>query len=229
MSATTAVSSVNSIGGLASTPTTSQVGPQANDSQMNEFLTLLTAELQNQDPTQPTDPTQFVAQLAQFSSVEQLVQSNTTLNTISQALSTQSLGQYAGMIGDTVSATITSVNVSSSGTTSSASYNVTTPSLSNIQVQITNSAGQVVRTIPVTGTSGTVQFDGLDNSGNALPAGNYGISLMGTATTGGAAQTAGTVTGTGVVSAVQQNPTGGWQLQLQDGRTVDASSVTSLS
>lgn len=224
----TAVTPVSSISGLASTPTTSQVGPQANNPQMNQFLTLLTAEMKYQDPTQPTDPTEFVAQLAQFSTVEQLVQSNTTLNTISQALSTQSLGQYASMIGHTVSATVTSINVSSSGGTQSLPYNVTTPSLQNIHVQITDSAGNVVRTLPVTATSGTLQFDGRDSAGNALPAGSYGISLVGSAT-GGTAQTAGTVTGTGVVSSVQQNTGGGWQLQFQDGRTVDASSVTSLS
>jgi flagellar basal-body rod modification protein FlgD len=225
MSGTTGVSSIS---GLAGAPTTSQVGPQANDAEMNQFLTLLTAELQNQDPTQPTDPTQFVAQLAQFSTVEQLVQGNTTLSTISQALSSQSLGQYASMIGDTVNATVSSVSVSSSSATSSMSYNVTTPSLQNIHAQITDASGNIVRTIPVTGTSGTLQFDGLDSSGNTLPAGIYGISLVGAAS-GGAAQTAGTLTGSGVVSSVTQGTTGGWQLQLQDGRSVDAASVTTLS
>ena len=78
---------------LSATPASTTVGAQANDAQMNQFLTLLTAQLKNQDPMQPTDPTQFVAQLAQFSTVEQLVQGNTKLDTISQSLSGLALGQ----------------------------------------------------------------------------------------------------------------------------------------
>src|ERR1700759_3303951 len=99
MSGTTQVTGTSPLGALANTAATTQVGPGANDANMNEFLTLLTAQLKNQDPTNPTDPTQFVAQLAQFSTVEQLTKSNTTLDTISQSLSGMALGQYSGMFG----------------------------------------------------------------------------------------------------------------------------------
>jgi len=109
---TTAASSL--LNTLSGTPATTTVGPQANDPQMNEFLQLLTAQLQNQDPTSPTDPTQFVSQLAQFSTVEQLVQSNTKLDTISQTLSGLALGQYSGLINHTVSAAATSITVPTS-------------------------------------------------------------------------------------------------------------------
>src|SRR5579875_1436589 len=99
MSATTVTpASSNVLAGLAATPSTTQIGAQANDPQMNEFLQLLTTQLQNQDPLNPTDPTQFVAQLAQFSTVEQLVQSNTSLSAIAQSIGGLALGQYAGMI-----------------------------------------------------------------------------------------------------------------------------------
>jgi flagellar basal-body rod modification protein FlgD len=229
MSGTTTTSSIATIGGLAGTPTTTQVGAQANNPQMNQFLTLLVAELKNQDPTQPTDPTQFVAQLAQFSTVEQLTQSNTTLTTIAQSLSSsQALGQYANMIGDTVSATATTISVPSSGSPTAMTYNVTTPSLSNIQAQITNSSGTVVRTMAVSGTSGTLQFNGQDSNGNALPAGVYGISLVGNAA-GGTSQSAGTLSTTGTVTGVTQGSAGSWLLQLQDGNTVNVSSVTGVS
>ena len=46
------------------------------------FLSLLVTQLQHQDPTQPMDNSQFIAQLAQFSSLEQLQQVNTTLSSI---------------------------------------------------------------------------------------------------------------------------------------------------
>jgi flagellar basal-body rod modification protein FlgD len=45
----------------------------------DSFLTLLTAQLKSQDPTAPTDPTEFVGQLVQFNSLEQLIQINSNL------------------------------------------------------------------------------------------------------------------------------------------------------
>ncbi len=61
----------------------------------NEFLQLLVAELQNQDPTNPADPTQYMSQLASFSSVEQQVQTNSTLDSLLAA-------QAGGLVGRTV-------------------------------------------------------------------------------------------------------------------------------
>ena len=53
----------------------------------NDFLTLLMAEIQNQDPTQPMDPSQMVSQLATVSEVGQAVQTNTTLASLLTATS----------------------------------------------------------------------------------------------------------------------------------------------
>lgn len=214
---------------LGNTVPTTQVGPQANNSQMNQFLQLLTAQLQNQDPMQPTDPTQFVAQLAQFSTVEQLVQSNTSLTGISQSVSSLALGQYAGMINHTVNANVSSVVVPSSGSVSETmNYQITATTLNDVQIAITNASGAVVGTMPANATSGTVTFDGTDGNGQPLMPGTYSVSLVGVDATG-AAQTAGTLTMSGTVNSVVQDSSGNWQLQLQDGRTVDATSVTSLS
>jgi flagellar basal-body rod modification protein FlgD len=216
---------------LGSTPATTQVGTNANNAQMNQFLSLLTAQLKNQDPMSPTDPTQFVAQLAQFSTVEQLVQGNTKLDTISQGLSGMALGQYAGLINHTVTANASAVTVSGSGTPGSLQFHVSNTGLTNVHVDIKNATGTIVRSIPVSGTDGTIAFDGLDNSGNPLPAGSYAVALNGTSiavATQGQTQSAGTLTSSGAVAAVQQGTTGGWQLQLADGRLVDAGSVTNV-
>jgi flagellar basal-body rod modification protein FlgD len=62
------------------------------------FLQLLVAQLKNQDPTQPQDGTQFVAQLAQFASLEQQVQMRTDLDSIKTTLSTPP-AQPAGTSG----------------------------------------------------------------------------------------------------------------------------------
>src|SRR4051794_30331531 len=66
----------------------------------DDFLQLLIAQLKNQDPMKPTDDTQFIAQLAQFSSLEATNKMNDTLEELAGA---QLLGQAASMIGKQVS------------------------------------------------------------------------------------------------------------------------------
>src|SRR5262245_3047262 len=68
----------------------------------NTFLKLLIAEMQNQDPTNPTDAAQFMGQFAQFSSVEQAVQTNSKLDGL---LTSSALAQADGLIGHTATFT----------------------------------------------------------------------------------------------------------------------------
>jgi len=66
----------------------------------NEFLKLLVTQLQNQDPMAPTDNTEFIAQLAQFSSLEQMSNLNTSFESLGNYLV---VNQATGLIGKTVS------------------------------------------------------------------------------------------------------------------------------
>ena len=61
----------------------------------NTFLQLLVTQIRNQDPLNPQDPTQFVTQLAQFSSLEQLLAMNDSLETIETLLTTTPTQQSA--------------------------------------------------------------------------------------------------------------------------------------
>jgi flagellar basal-body rod modification protein FlgD len=234
-----AQSAIASLNSTASTKTlassSSSTGTaSASSVNYNQFLTLLTTQMKYQDPMSPSDPTQFVAELAQFSSVEQQVQANTTLNTISQALGAGSLGQAASLLGHQVNAPATSYVVPSSGDTSTSKlqFAVTNSSLSNIHLAVTNSSNSVVATVPVTGANGTVSFNGEDSNGNDLGAGTYGLALVGTDSTG-AQQTAGTLATSGTVQQVLQGSStsgsGTWQLQLDNGSVVNSSNVTQLS
>jgi flagellar basal-body rod modification protein FlgD len=86
----------------------------------NDFLQLMVAQLQNQDPLNPTDSTQFMSQIAQFSSVEQGINTNSKLD---QLLVNSNISQASTMIGLSLTGTdgttgiIQSVRIDSSGST----------------------------------------------------------------------------------------------------------------
>jgi flagellar basal-body rod modification protein FlgD len=84
----------------------------------DDFLTLLMAEMKNQDPTQPMDPSQMVSQLATVSEVGQSVQTNATLASL---LTATSLSQAEQLVGRTV----TSADGSTSGEVASVSVTST--------------------------------------------------------------------------------------------------------
>jgi flagellar basal-body rod modification protein FlgD len=105
----------------AGTPSSSPASsPTVN---YNQFLQLLIAEMKHQDPTSPMDPTQSISQLASFSQVEQQVQTNSKLSAM---LTSSALSQADSIIGHTltsadgtVTGKVTSVTVTSSGSTAS--------------------------------------------------------------------------------------------------------------
>lgn len=83
---------VNPLSGLGTTSNaTSPPATRANapepGSERNLFMTLLVAQLKNQDPLQPQDGTAFVAQLAQFNSLDQLVGIRQSIETLATQLS----------------------------------------------------------------------------------------------------------------------------------------------
>ncbi|MGA2136234.1 MAG: flagellar hook capping FlgD N-terminal domain-containing protein [Bryobacteraceae bacterium] len=69
----------------ADSSTTSSQDNSPDDVNENEFLQLLVAQIQYQDPTNPTDSTTFVTQLAQFSSLEQLIAIRSDLDSVTQS------------------------------------------------------------------------------------------------------------------------------------------------
>ncbi len=87
----------------ASSQTKTSEAASANDVMGKEdFLTLLVAQLQNQDPLNPDDPTEFTAQLAQFSSLEQLFNLNESMENVASAVSDSQKLSALSMIGKEV-------------------------------------------------------------------------------------------------------------------------------
>jgi flagellar basal-body rod modification protein FlgD len=79
---------------------TSKLGK--NEMDQGDFLTLMTAQLKNQDPFEPVDNTQMVAQMAQFSSLAGISEMNTTLKALSDKLGGTSLNDAINYVGKTV-------------------------------------------------------------------------------------------------------------------------------
>ena len=120
---------VNNQAGSSGTGQTGSTMPSAGALQ-NEFLQLLTTQLQHQDPLQPMDGTQFTAQLAQFSQLEQLSNLNTSMGSLSNTTASNMIGKYVTTSsGDT--AQVTGVSFQNNQTGLELSDN-TTVSMSDI-------------------------------------------------------------------------------------------------
>lgn len=163
------------------------------------FLTLLTTQLQNQNPLSPLDTNQFTQQLVQFAGVEQQLKTNeelTSLLTLQQtAQSTQALG-FVGKTAVVDGSTANMVN-------KSAVWDLNVAKDSTVKISITNSTGQTVYTNSFSVTAGNNQtfgWDGKGTDGTQWPDGKYTLTATGTDNNG---QTVGITTGIqGTVSSV---------------------------
>lgn len=142
----------------------------------NDFLTLLTTQLQNQDPLKPLDATQFTTQLVQFASVEQAISQNARLDEI---LKIQGGNQAVGAVAflDSIVEAFGDTTMLSGGT---AEFAYRLPSdAKTVNVTIKNADGDVVRTLTGDLTAGThkIVWDGNNDQGVAQPVGKYTISV----------------------------------------------------
>ena len=151
---------------------------------LQSFLTLLTTQLKHQDPLEPMDSTEFTAQLAQFASVEQSIQTNANLekliglNTSNQALTA------VGYLGNYVEAKGNTANL----VDGVANFAYELPSNADaVAVTIRNEAG-----IPVFVTPGEIKagrhnftWDGANGQGVLQPEGKYTITVNAVTADGG--------------------------------------------
>jgi flagellar basal-body rod modification protein FlgD len=191
----------------------------------NDFLKLLTAQLQNQDPLQPVDNTAFVAQLAQFSSLEQMQNVSTQLSTLTQAMTTSGSLSAASLVGKTVSYAGGGVDVKDGATPS---LQISLPSAALVTAVIQDSNGRTVRTlnagVRAAGTS-DLGWDARDDSGNGVPAGHYTVRLSAKGADGSAV--AATARSAGVVQGVSLS--GGTTQLMVGGSLVDISDVLQIT
>jgi len=163
------------------------------------FLTLLTTQLQNQNPLDPLDTNQFTQQLVQFAGVEQQLKSNEQLSTLVSLQQTTQATQALAFVGKNAlvdGSTATLAN-------NSAVWSLGVAKSANVDISIANASGQTVFTGKYNMSAGDGQsftWDGKGNDGTVWPAGQYKITAT-------AKDTAGNTIGvstqvSGVVSSV---------------------------
>ncbi len=142
----------------------------------NDFLRLLVSQLENQNPLEPAKDTEFVAQLATFSSLEQLVDLNKRMDGVLGAQNDLVNSQALDLIGRKVLADIGGATHLKAGKAEELAYQLPS-SMASAKVEIVDATGKVVTTI--TPTDGAiagehrVTWDGTDSNGNQLPDGAY--------------------------------------------------------
>jgi flagellar basal-body rod modification protein FlgD len=146
------------------------------------FLTLLTTQLQNQNPLDPLDTNQFTQQLVQFAQVEQQLKSNDQLATLVSLQQTAQATQALNFVGSTAV-----VDGSTAAMTKgSATWNLNSPKPASAHVIVTNSTGQTVFSADYTVNAGNqaFQWNGKGNDGTQWPDGNYTIAVTATDASG---------------------------------------------
>ena len=136
------------------------------------FLTLLTTQLQNQNPLSPLDTNQFTQQLVQFASVEQQLKTNDQLTTLVSLQQTAQSTQALTFVGKTAVVDGSTAALANG----SATWDLGVPANANVSISIANSTGQTVFTGSYAVNAGNNQpfvWNGQGSDGTQLPDGNY--------------------------------------------------------
>jgi len=172
------MTTVNTNNTTSGTGTTTGTGKSMSNLGINDFIALMTTQLKYQDPTNPQDSTAFVAQLAQFSNVSGIQQMNTSIASLLDQMRSSQAMNATSLVGHGV---LVQADTTSLGAGEQVNGEVVTPTgTSDLTMVVNDSSGAIVRQFSVPATSGTSKFtwDGLDDSGKAIPAGTYKIKAI---------------------------------------------------
>lgn len=187
------------------------------------FLKLLTTQLQFQDPLQPLESTQFVAQLAQFSTVEQQVATNSALGKILDAMGASGAGALGAWLGKEVRG---ATSMSYKGGPVEV-FPVDVPrAAQDLELTVRAVDGSIVRSIPFDPTDDSVIWDGTDATG--APAANGTYSFESRWKLEGADPEVKPAQVFGKVIEARREPDDSVSLVLEGGTIIPASDVTAL-
>jgi len=179
------MSTTSGVGGSSSILEQYQFGEdrevKGNDLGKNEFLELLVAQMNNQNPLEPQENGEFIGQLAQFSTVEGVEKLNSSMETILSGYQSSQALQASSLVGRKVIVPADKAVVDTSETFKASL--VLPVSSNNVYVNVYDDTGAVVSRVNLgQQEAGNVSFmwDGKDSSGNTLPPGTYKFEAQAT-------------------------------------------------
>jgi flagellar basal-body rod modification protein FlgD len=191
---------------LRGRPAAGAAGAQGTELGQDAFLTLMLAQLRNQDPLKPLEPSEFLGQLAQFSSVTGIQDMKDSVSELAGSLRSAQVLEGATLVGRSVLAVGEGSRLGASGGIAGA---VATPAgATRIELAVRDGSGALVRQLSLAPQDGMTPFswDGVDARGNRLPAGGYRLEAV--ASVGGRSESVETLLQRRVES-VSVDPAGG--------------------
>jgi flagellar basal-body rod modification protein FlgD len=174
VSGTTAAAAASSSAATSAAATSALASSQIAGN-FQSFLTLLTTQLQNQNPLDPLDTNQFTQQLVEFAGVQQQLNTNDSLATLVSLQQTAQSTQALGFVGKTAV-----VNGNTAALTdSTATWQLSVPTASTVNITIASSTGQNVFTGSYNVAAGNNQpftWNGQGSDGTQEPDGNYTLT-----------------------------------------------------
>ena len=189
------------------------------------FLRLLTTQMQNQDPLQPIESTEFVAQLAQFSSVEQQVATNKNLETILEKMAGGDPARLADWLGRNVRSEAPLPVSGEPGPVEVSPQPAEEISATAASLVVRDAAGDTVAEVPFEPGADTVIWNGRTAAGDPAPAGAYSFATR-YADANGASEVIPAATYNEVVEARRGED--GIDLVLSGGAVIAADQVTAV-
>jgi flagellar basal-body rod modification protein FlgD len=168
------------INGFAATSNTSATDSATKSltETFDNFLTLLTKQLQYQDPLSPMDTNEFTSQLVQYTEVEQSIDTNQKLEDLLALQNSNQAMAAMSFLGTTIEAESNDINLSDGSATFEYEMDSAT---TGTTISILDSTGKLVRVVTGESAAGTHSYtwDGTDGNGVALEDGVYSIQVTG--------------------------------------------------
>lgn len=213
---------INGVNSTSGTSSSNGVGATTAQEMQDKFLTLLVAQLQNQDPTSPMDNAQLTSQMAQISTVSGIEKLNDTVSSVTSQFNQMQMLQGSSLIGHTVLTEGNALALTDEGQ-GTAAFELAGKA-ANVTVTITNAAGELVDTVEMTGLDAGRNYftwDGSDYAGDKSQL-RYSVKATNAESTVNVTP----LTASNVVAATVTN--GKLMLELGSGATVDYSGIKSV-
>jgi flagellar basal-body rod modification protein FlgD len=166
------ISATTSSANASTAPSSSLASLSSN---FNDFLNLLMTQLKNQDPSSPMDANSFTTELVEFSSVEQQINTNASLNTLIQLTQAGDVSQATAVVGKQVTVQSTQIPLQDG----SGKLVFTAAAAGPATITVKNSNGSTLQQVAVNARQGenTWRWNGTTSSGQPVPDGAYTVTV----------------------------------------------------